>query len=762
VLDKSNLQLPKPSAVNSSVEGLIPVVAHFNNYTLLTRNGCLMQTIEITGEKADIESKAVSLRDAIRASIIENIHEYEFAVTIHTVRSRKNVMPASEGFGQLGKELDDSWKRSNNFQNQLINTVYVTVIYQNKSKYTNFPSAISSVFFSSRLHRKYKAELNEINTKLTAVTDAILSDLKIYGARKLTTIEEEDGVISEPLMLVDHIVHMRQKKVYLDVADAASSLSQLDIQFTFNEIKINSEEDPRVAALFSIKGHYDTSPEHLDELLHLGMEYVLTQHIVFTPGADILKKYSRIKEYAILSKNEQINDIIGINEFFNDSGLPCSFCEQQSTLTIFSDDRGFFDSKIRQSIKASRAIGVSLVREDFNMPTLFWGQIAGNLHLLAKGRFVKLDTKRAASLGYIFDSSFGDYQGSKWGAPVTVVRTDRGNLFYFNFHNRNNVANTLIVGANAKPLKQAMNFLTLQSLRLHRKLVIIDVDGSAKAFVEALGGKYIIGSELPKINPFKLKSFNLEEKDLFKKWLVDLLALDGDQTKNYSDAIDAIIKKLVDNDFSNNTLNNIKLLFEKLKDANLNDYMSSLFPSDIHACFHDGENDIANLLENESAVVALDLSQLYMNENLCRSYLSVLLEELSHAQESNGSGVMIKIMNFGFMFKGGYFKEIIGEWLLSLTDKNSMAFMHVVHMSEFEKDKGFQAMLEKIGTKLFMSRRNADKYFKRTYALEEGEIHQVKSYPEDKKYILFKQDGVSKVLNFDTLELGDSLKVLND
>src|ERR1700761_569126 len=72
----------------------VPYACHWNDNTIVTKNGEILQAIKITGliqEKLGGKTAESNLRAKIREAILQHVDATQYAVWIHTVRSRKSL-----------------------------------------------------------------------------------------------------------------------------------------------------------------------------------------------------------------------------------------------------------------------------------------------------------------------------------------------------------------------------------------------------------------------------------------------------------------------------------------------------------------------------------------------------------------------------------------------------------------------------------------------------------------------------------------------
>ncbi len=765
MLDKATLSDLPNVPVNLEVADSIPAVCHYDSHTVLTKDGELVQTIEITGESVDLSSYTTVLRDEISKAISETVKDYKVAIYLHTVRSRKNVMPRASFKNEFARKLNADWCAKNNFDKQLVNTVYITLLYQGSShSIVNLGSLLKSLVYPW-IKKEQLKYLEESHKKLEAITAQLLNKLAKQGARRLGLIETKEGVISEQMMFYYHLLHLDQRKVFLATQDISTVLAGETIKFNFNSIDIDLENngDKRYAAVFSIKDYYEISPEILDQLLQLGFQYVLTQTIIFVPPKIAIHEYAPLAEIAYLSKGEYINRVTGIKRFMTaeDDG-DFSYCKQQTTITIFSDEIKFFEDRMKQASKVLHKLGISCIREDFNMAALFWGQLPGNMRFLTHGRFSYLDTKRIGAYCTIFDREVGNYQGSKWGAPISLVRTDKGTAFYFNFHNKNGLGHTLLVGPSGSGKTVISRFLLTQALKVEPTVLYIDLEGNSKNFIETLGGTYLSGEDVKKLklNPFMLQSFK-RKPSLFKDWLIDAIFPKARSIQSYEEVFDAVALKLYENIDLPNKVDVLNSLLANLNDSSLNESAQDFFKNEnkFLAYFSEEEQKF-DLFKSTSKIVGIDLSELMKDQGVFKAYMGVFLEYVLNSIGNKGPTI-IYISKFDALYSITHLKQVLSEWLRVLDTKNGIMVANCVHQDEFEKDSDYQAMIDMMGTKIFLSDKNADKYFRRCYRLTDDELHKVKSYSASRRSFLVKQDDIYKMLLLNLTGMESDMAILD-
>jgi type IV secretion system protein VirB4 len=760
VLDKSTLPKITNNTPDLSVAENIPMVCHYDANTVITKDGELVQTIEITGDVAELSSYKTVLKDEISKAISESVTDFKVAVYIHTVRSRKNMMPKAQFKQEFAQKLNDAWCKKNNFDKQLVNTVYITLVYQGlHHKITDLGNIIKSLFFPL-IRKEQFSYLESSHKKLTETTDKIVNILHPQGARKLGIIESENNMISEQMVFFHHLIHLEQRRIDLTPHDMSLVLSKQTMSYNFNSIEINNYENKQYAAVFSIKDHYDLPQKSLDQLLQLGFQYVLCQVLLLENEKAAKAEFSQLADIEYLSKNQHINEISGLKQFLEaDSSRGNGYCKHQTTITVFSDDPKFFEDRLKQITKAFSNLGISCIREDFNMAAMFWAQIPGNMRFLKNARFSHLDIKNIGSYCTIFGSGSGAHQGSKWGAPISLVRSELGTPFYFNFHNKQGVGNTLLLGPSKVGKSVISKFLITQALKNEPRIIYIDLEGSGEKFITALNGTYLHDAEIRKrfkINPFDLNSFK-NNTNQFKDWLIDTIFPRAAEFENYNEVFAAVAEKIYSSKGLAKKVDAILDLLTNLNDTSLNQSAQDFFTNKFPDYFSEKKHQF-DLFVGDEKIIGLNMAEMLSKPTVFRAYIGSFLESLLN--HLDGTPTIIYINNLEKILAIPHVKQVFGEWLRVVDSKNAIMLGNCSHQDSFEKDQDYKSIISMLGTIIFLSDKDADKYFRRCYGLSDNDLHKIKIYRASRRIFLCKQDNESSLLSINLDSVPEILETL--
>ena len=325
---------------NYSAEDFVPIACHYNEETLLTKNGQLMQIIHINGINAEtISQQLVNLREIIKGAIKKNIQNRDYAFWIHTVRRKTNLDGQTEYKKLLSANIHNMWRGKNYWDDKFVNTLYITIIYKEINlKIKNTSAFINSLFSKTinNLHDQYFADGLK---KLTTTVDNILDDLSEYGAKKLTIRFENDKVFSDPLFLFRRIMHLNEMHDPLLETDLSSILSTHHYAVGSDKIEVISDNDKKFAAILSIKEYKEISNSSLDAFLQLPVEMITTEIFYFVKPKDVIPAFTEQNYVLKISGDKNLVDAKGIGKIIDQKEInENKFCHQQISIAIIGNN----------------------------------------------------------------------------------------------------------------------------------------------------------------------------------------------------------------------------------------------------------------------------------------------------------------------------------------------------------------------------------------------------------------------------------------
>ncbi len=493
MLTLSNSRKADKDLFNSYAEAYIPIACHYDENTLLTKNGQMLQIIQINGINAEqISSKLFNLREVVRQAIQKNVNSNQLAFWVHTIRHKTNLDDMTPYKKLFPANLHELWRQKNYWSDKFVNTLYISIVYDTRDiKMNNLTSFVHSLF-ASHVENSHQEYFDESSKYLNTVVDKILEDLSEYGATKLGIKFKEDEVLSELLALYHKLIHLNTSEPLLPLADLSDSLASCEYAIGGDKIEVVSGESKNFIAILSIKEYQEVSTESVDIFLQIPVEMVVTEVFYFVDEETIASSFSDQAYIIEVSGDKSLGVAKGYNKILgNDLSQTESynqFCTQQISISIISEDVDKLDKEVAYASRKLSEIGIVHVREDINLEQTFWAQLPANFSYLR--RMTPNIINNVAALASLHNFPTG-YQNSQWGRAITILRSERGTPYFMNFHAGSESGNSLIFGIEGVGKTAVTNFLISESTKYDPTIVYIANDNTSQIFIEALEGHWV-------------------------------------------------------------------------------------------------------------------------------------------------------------------------------------------------------------------------------------------------------------------------------
>ncbi len=537
----------------------IPYACHFDDHTILTKSGDLLQIIKIDGlafETADEDF--LCFRKNLRNTLFRSIAKHHTGVYVHTVRRKQRIYPEGRFNPGFSDRLNSAWKEKRSRLKLFVNDFYLTIIQRPQGSalggIQNWFHSLSKKEFQNR----QSDHLQEAHKDLTAISQRFLTNLKEYSPRILGMVKNETGCFSEPAEFFSLLINLESRRIQAPEMGLDRYLPQKRLLFGKDALEARGALGSKVGAILSIKEYPDESRAGmLDSFLEIPTEFILTQSFLFTDRQAALGKIQTQQRKMIQTEDLAVSQIEQIDEALDDaSSGRIGFGMHHLTTLVCADDLKQLDKALSEVEATFLNLGIVAVREDLNLEPCFWAQLPGNFPFIARDAMIS--TANFAGFASLHNYPCGRLKDNHWGPAVTVLETASGTPYFFNFH-RQDVGHTTIIGPTGTGKSVLLNFLLAQSLKFRPKIFFFDKDRGAEIFIRALGGVHAtLGLSRPSgFNPLKLPD-SPENRAFLSEWLQLLLTSHGEtisaeHAAKVREAIDGNFKL----DFENRLLGNV-------------------------------------------------------------------------------------------------------------------------------------------------------------------------------------------------------------
>ncbi len=354
----------------------------------------------------------------------------------------------------------------------------------------------------------------------------------------------------------------------------------------------------------------------------------------------------------------------------------------------------------------------------------------------------------------------GNYNGSIWGEPVTILKTLRGRYYNFNFHYKNS-GHTIIVGPKGTGKTTLTHFLLSQSLKFYIKIIYIDLEGRSGKFLEAINGT-AIKLEKEKESPIKIDLLDLANYDGKIEWFADLLlkicAHNDDyrpNNKEYVEKFTNLAKELINIDNYEEKIKKIDEFISSSNDLTIKTNYKKFFQSEFFSKFFQS-NEGGDAVFKNNKYLGIDLSAIGNCSELFRPFLGLLLAKLP--KFLTGQKAIVIINHSHNIFEAYAFQNQLRVWLEKLTNNNAMLLLTQENIDDKNAHSCLADVMPYFASQLYLSNKMLDKEFKYTFNLSNQEFNYIKSYDMKKRRFLVKH-GENSI--FAQMNLSNLSEVLN-
>ncbi len=763
---------------NYNAPNFIPIACHYNEHTLLTKDGKLLQLIKVDGISSEkISDNIQNLREIIRASVKKHTNSYDFTYWIHTIRERHNLDDPTPYKKLLPAHIHALWQRKNHWNDKYVNTLYISIVHDAaKIKIKNFASLINSL--STKLIVDFENKYLESSfQKLESLANNILNDLSAFDAEKLGITFENENTFSAPLFLYNRIANINDSDCLVPIIDLSTAIGRSTYTISGDKMVVtNQEQNKKFISLLSLKEYQESSSEALDKFLQLPLELIITEIFYFVDKKVVASALKGQDFFLKITNDDTLIKHKGINKF-NDHKSSFEFCNQQISIAIIEEDEDKLVASVAKAARELFKLGIVHVKEDLNIEQTFWAQLPANFAFIR--RMSPILSDHVASLAVLHNAPLGS-QYTPWGRALTLLRTARGTPYFMNFHDKNGRGNTCIFGTEKTGKTVLLNFLVSESTKYDPTIIYISNSNDSKIFIEALEGTWLeIDTQI--INPFLV-----DDTEKSQAFILEFLKmLSGHYISPLNEVELTFLEKLRSKILSIDKEKRIFSYILKLEDfkeeggSTILDKLKGFTEGQLYSGLFD--QSVFNI--NESSIVGLNLyklsdkpfaQQFYLSErkdleqfnnnlkkhqSVCASVVYALTYHLSLV------GTKPKIFaadSFDKLYKPEIYNDNISLIFNNLSENNGVFVgnFNFIYLKEYPK-YALKAWLELINTKIILPSDVKIEDLDKILGLTDSEIRKLLQLILTSRMFLINKDNDSVALELSIAALVGVVRILS-
>lgn len=731
----------------------IPHACHYDEKTLLTRNGELMQIIRISGYEYESFRDGVkaSLRDDVRKAFMEAGMAPHFSVSFHVIRRQADITLPAEFSSRFAQELDASWTRSNQWTQGYINDLYITLIHEGSA----FPlwsvaQASRSLFLRAEkfFQKRYFDKAIKV---LDEAVEQMLGALAHYHPHRLTMVDTQEAILSEPIGFLNALVNLcPADPLPVPVCDIADYITRQPVEFDYNTLEVrHADGRVRHASIFSIKQYSEILPSVVDRFLQYPGEIIVTHQVMLGAPKQFIRDAEYKKYIAELGEDREFIALSGVSDILESNiGTPMDYSLQQTTIMMLADSPGQLEAIVQDMMKRLGTAGIAAVREDIMMEDVFFSHLPGNFNFLRRKQPVS--TRQVAGYATLYDFPAGKRTGNHWGPAAAILPSAAKNPYFFSFH-EGEVGHTMIAGPHGCGKNLLLHFLMAQAMRFKPRLFLLDSLRSGELLIRALGGQYIRftrdkGVKMPKLNPLQLPD-TPANRAFMEEWL-GYLFYDLDGNLPGSDAsggggirsyLGVMVNWLMSQPPENRRLSAMASQMAQLPES-LRQYYAQWV----------GDGRYGHLFDNEvdewpadAPVLGADITEMVQDRRPQWAVLSYLMHR--YTEGLSGTPGLCVLDEAWVLLDNPVFGPKIARWLDTLRERNVAAILATDQVEEMVQGEITPLVVMKTATRILFPDSNATEAYQTQFGLTETEYKQFTAMEKEQKQC-FIRHGLESVV----------------
>ena len=733
----------------------LPYARHVDPYTVVTRDGLLMQSLSLAGFPFETASDdELNYRKTLRETVLRGAVNSRLAIYHHVLRRRVEPefgVPPQDGFCAW---LEARWRDRLQTRSLYVNDIVLTLVWR------PLPGGAGML---DRLLRPRAADPQSLERdirQLHAVREGLAASLAPYGPQTLGLYDSRRGRCSRIAEFLSFLVNARSGPILAPVGDLGQALPARRLNFGMDAMEYAPGDRSVFGAMVSLKDYPARStPGMLDGVLRLPTELVLTESFAFVERQAALDRMGlalrRLRAadddaFSLRAELAQARDDVGAGR--------AAYGEHHLTVQVKADTLEALDAGVADvQAGLSEACAIS-VREDINLEPAFWAQFPGNMAFIARKALVS--AANFASLASLHNYPTGAMQGGPWGGPVALLETTAFGPYAFNFHS-GDLGNFTVIGPSGSGKTVLLTFLLAQAERFRPRVVYFDKDRGAEPFIRAAGGRYdrLSPGEPSGFNPLALAD-TAENRAFLAEWLGLLLsgdgaALDAEDRTLIADAIDANYAQPPEH----RRLRYLREVFRGARRPTAGDLAARLAAwcdKGEHAWLFDNETD---RLDEDARILGFDMTRL-LDAPVVRTPAMLYLFHRTE-QRLDGTPAIIVVDEGWKALDDAVFVRRIKDWEKTIRKRNGLVGFCTQSASDALDSRIASAIIEQAATQIFFPNPKAKAAdYVDGFGLSEHEFELVRALPDTARCFLVKQADHSVVARLDLNGLPGSLAVL--
>ena len=497
------------------VSRYLPYSHHVTDRIIACDNHEYLAVIKVAGRAPDAYGQA-ELKDWIEAlhNVLRGLPMGSLGLYSHIIRRRVTEYPDSTFAQPFATRFDAAYRATFDTAGLMVNDLYLSVLIHPVADPVLGTFASLEKADAKRLAHWQDESIERLDSAVRALT----AGLYRYDPQILGIVDCRGLAFSETAEFLGFLLSGTHRPVPISRERLRETLPQARPIFgRHGELgELRTVAGSRLFGMMELRDYPEaTKPGHLDRLLGLPHEFVLTQSWGSHTGAAAKKLVKKHHKLLLDSGDDSVSQVTQLADVMDDlTSARLGLGDHHATLLVYGTSADSVRQALAQTATALAEDAVGFRPLDRALEAGFWAQLPGNWHW--RPRPVPVTSLNFLCFSSLHNQLTGKPAGNPWGPAVTMLKTQTGSPFFFNFHastedldetGKRRPGNTLIIGMTGTGKTVLQGMLLTQAQKFGAACVVWDKDQGMQVLIMALGGRYfnIRLGEPTGWNPFQME-----------------------------------------------------------------------------------------------------------------------------------------------------------------------------------------------------------------------------------------------------------------
>lgn len=497
------------------VSRYLPYSHHVTDRIIACDNHEYLAVIKVAGRAPDAYGQA-ELKDWIEAlhNVLRGLPMGSLGLYSHIIRRRVTEYPDSTFAQPFATRFDAAYRATFDTAGLMVNDLYLSVLIHPVADPVLGTFASLEKADAKRLAHWQDESIERLDSAVRALT----AGLYRYDPQILGIVDRQGLAFSETAEFLGFLLSGTHRPVPISRERLRETLPQARPIFgRHGELgELRTVAGSRLFGMMELRDYPEaTKPGHLDRLLGLPHEFVLTQSWGSHTGAAAKKLVKKHHKLLVDSGDDSVSQVTQLADVMDDlTSARLGLGDHHATLLVYGTSADSVRQALAQTATALAEDAVGFRPLDRALEAGFWAQLPGNWHW--RPRPVPVTSLNFLCFSSLHNQLTGKPAGNPWGPAVTMLKTQTGSPFFFNFHastedldetGKRRPGNTLIIGMTGTGKTVLQGMLLTQAQKFGAACVVWDKDQGMQVLIMALSGRYfnIRLGEPTGWNPFQME-----------------------------------------------------------------------------------------------------------------------------------------------------------------------------------------------------------------------------------------------------------------